>query len=86
MRPVYEGREVTFTWDLDGITGDGVFYHDSYAIEALGAEGFRAVAQNADRADIFRFEEGVLMHAAIVKYGQAPSIQSQVFGCTAQDP
>ncbi len=81
MRPVYEGRKLTFSWDMDRIAGDGVFYHDSYTITALGADGFRAFAQNADRSDVFRFEAGILMHAAIVKYGPTPSIQSQVFGC-----
>lgn len=81
MRPVYEGRILTFTWADSGFSGDGVFYHDIYDISTLGDDGFRAFAENTDRSDLFRFEEGILMHAAIVKYGREPSIQSQVFRC-----
>lgn len=81
MRPVYEGRSLTFTWTESSLSGDGVFYHNSYDIRALGKSGFRATAENEDRSDLFRFEGGILMHAAIVKYGRAPSIQSQVFRC-----
>jgi len=81
MRPVYEGRTLTFAWADDTLSGDGVFYHDSFDISALGQTGFRAIAENADRSDLFRFEDGILMHTAIVKYGQAPSIQSQIFQC-----
>jgi hypothetical protein len=85
MRPVYEGRILTFTWADSGISGDGVFYHDAYDISSLGDDGFRAFAENSDRSDLFRFEEGILMHAAIVKYGRQPSIQSQVFRCQPVD-
>lgn len=85
MRPVFEGRMLTFTWSDSGFAGDGVFYHDSYAITPLGENGFRAIAENADRSDLFRFDDGILMHTAIVKYGPAPSIQSQVFRCDQID-
>jgi len=81
MRPVYEGRILTFTWTENGFSGDGVFYHDAYEISAVGEDGFRAFAENSDRSDLFRFEGGILMHTAIVKYGREPSIQSQVFLC-----
>lgn len=81
MRPVYEGRSLTFTWTEINLSGDGVFYHKDYDMRRLGDGGFRATAKNEDRSDLFRFEDGVLMHAAIVKYGQAPSVQSQVFRC-----
>jgi hypothetical protein len=81
MRPVFEGRQVNFTWTEDGFSGDGVFYHDSYEISSFGVDGFRAVAQDGDRSDVFQFNEGILMHAAIVNYGPEPSIQSQVFRC-----
>ena len=81
MRPVYEGRPLNFTWDEDGFSGDGVFYHDAYSINPSEDGGFRAFAENSDRSDLFRFENGILMHTAIVKYGRAPSIQSQVFEC-----
>lgn len=81
MRPVFEGRALNFEWNEGGLSGDGVFYHDAYSISALGEQGFRAFAQNADRSDVFRFEDGILFHSAIVKYGREPSIQSQVFEC-----
>ena len=81
MRPMYEGRSLTFTWAESGFSGDGVFYHDTYEITPLGENGFRALAEDSDRSDLFRFEDGILMHAAIVKYGSEPSIQSQVFRC-----
>ncbi len=81
MRPVYEGRALNFTWDESGFSGDGVFYHDAYWINPSDDGGFRAFAENSDRSDLFRFENGILMHTAIVKYGRAPSIQSQVFEC-----
>ena len=81
MRPVYEGRPLTFTWTDNNLSGDGVFYHDDYEMSRLEGGGFRAAAENEDRSDLFRFEEGVLMHAAIVKYGKRPSVQSQVFRC-----
>jgi len=81
MRPVYEGRTLTFTKDEGIILGDGVFYHEAYEITALGEDGFRAFAEDADRSDLFRFEDGILLHAAIVKYGREPAIQSQVFRC-----
>ena len=35
----------------------------------LGEKGFRAYAENDDRTDIFRLEDGILFHSAIVKYG-----------------
>lgn len=82
MRPVYEGRTLNFVWDEDSLSGDGVFYHQSYSIIPLGEGGFRAFAQDIDRSDLFRFEGNILMHTAIVKYGREPSIQSQVFECT----
>jgi len=85
MRPVYEGRILTFTWAESRLSGDGVFYHDAYDISSLGDDGFRAFAENSDRSDLFRFEAGILMHAAIVKYGRQPSIQSQVFRCQLVD-
>ena len=47
----------------------------------LGEEGFRAYAENDGRTDIFRLEDGILFHSAIVKYGDEPSVQSQVFSC-----
>ena len=47
-------------------------------------EGGRAYIKNDDRTDIFRLEDGVLFHSAIVKYGNEPSIQSQVFSCTVK--
>ena len=81
MRPIYEGRSLTFTWTESGFSGDGVFYHDTYEIASLGENGFRAFAENSDRSDLFRFEDGILMHTAIVKSGSEPSIQSQVFRC-----
>lgn len=81
MRPVYEGRALNFTWDEGGFSGDGVFYHDTYSINPSNDGGFRAFAENSDRSDLFRFENGILMHTAIVKYGRAPSIQSQLFEC-----
>lgn len=81
MRPVYEGRTLTFTREADIISANGVFYHDAYQITALSEDGFRAFAENADRSDLFRFEDGILLHAAIVKYGREPAIQSQVFRC-----
>ena len=81
MRPVYEGRAVTFTWNDQGFSGNGVFYHKDYAVTKLGENSFRASAENEDRSDLFRFEDGILLHAAIVKYGREPSIQSQVFEC-----
>lgn len=82
MRPVYEDRVLNFTWSQTGLSGDGVFYHDAYDISPHGANGFRARAENEDRSDVFRFEDNILMHTAIVKYGREPSIQSQVFRCT----
>ena len=85
MRPIYEGRILTFTWAESGFSADGVFYHDAYNITSLGEDGFRAFAENSDRSDLFRFEDGILMHAAIVKYGREPSIQSQVFQCNPAD-
>ena len=81
MRPVYEGRSLTFTWTDSKLSGDGVFYHKDYDMRRLGGGGFRATAEDEDRSDLFRFEEGVLMHTAIVKYRQTPSLQSQVFRC-----
>lgn len=81
MRPVYEGRTLTFTRDQSNIQGDGVFYHKTYRITELGEDSFRAFAEDADRSDLFRFEDGILLHAAIVKYGREPAIQSQVFQC-----
>ena len=83
MRPVYGGRTLNFNWTESNLSGDGVFYHDTYSINLLGEHGFRAFAENSDRSDIFRFENGILMHTAIVKYGREPSIQSQVFECVA---
>ncbi|MDG1863724.1 MAG: hypothetical protein P8J02_11065 [Yoonia sp.] len=85
MRPMYEGRSLTFTWAESGFSGDGVFYHDTYEITPLGENGFRALAEDSDRSDLFRFEDGILMHAAIVKYRSEPSIQSQVFRCEPVD-
>lgn len=82
MRPVYEGRTLNFVWEEENLSGDGVFYHQSYSITAFGEGGFRAFAQHPDRSDLFRFEKGILMHTAIVKYGREPSIQSQIFECT----
>lgn len=82
MRPVYEDRVLNFTWSKGNLTGDGVFYHDDYAISPHGENGFRAHAKNEDRSDLFRFEDNILLHTAIVKYGRDPSIQSQVFRCT----
>jgi len=81
MRPIYEGRALNFTWSQAGFDADGVFFHDSYVIDDLGEAGFRATAENEDRSDVYRFEDGYLYHAAIVKYGSEPSIQSQVFEC-----
>jgi len=81
MRPVYEGRSLTFTRTQDGFSADGVFYHQDYTVTTLGEDGFRAFAEDADRSDLFRLEDGVFMHTAIVKYGSEPSIQSQVFAC-----
>jgi hypothetical protein len=77
-RPIYEGRSLTFTWAESGFSGHGVFHHDTYEIAPLGENGFRAFVENSDRSDLFRFEDGVLMHAAIVKYGSEPSIQPQL--------
>ena len=81
MRPAYGGRTLNFRWTGSSLWGDGVFYHDKYSISTLGVDGFRAFAENSDRSDLFRFEDGILMPAAIVKYGRNPSIQSQVFKC-----
>jgi hypothetical protein len=81
MRPVYEGRPLNFTWDEDDFSGDDIFYHDAYSINPSDDGGFLAFAENSDRSDLFSFENGTLMHTEIVKYGRAPSIQSQVFEC-----
>ncbi len=81
MRPVYEGRPLNFTWDEDDFSGDDIFYHDAYSINSSDDGGFLAFAENSDRSDLFSFENGTLMHTEIVKYGRAPSIQSQVFEC-----
>jgi hypothetical protein len=81
MRPVYEGRPLNFTWDEDDFSGDDIFYHDAYSINPSDDGGFLAFAENSDQSDLFSFENGTLMHTAIVKYGRAPSIQSQVFEC-----
>jgi hypothetical protein len=81
MRPTYGGRTLNFRWAENSLSGDGVFYHDAYSISTLGEDGFRAFAENSYRSDLFRFENGILFHAAIVKYGREPSIQSQLFEC-----
>ncbi|MDC1396605.1 hypothetical protein N8388_08890 [Octadecabacter sp.] len=81
MRPVYEGRPLNFTWDEDDFSGDDIFYHDAYSINPSDDGGFLAFAENSDWSDLFSFENGTLMHTEIVKYGRAPSIQSQVFEC-----
>ena len=63
------------------IVASGVFFHKDYQITDLSEEDFRAVAADQDRTDIFRYEDGILYHAAIVKYGDEASIQSEVFRC-----
>jgi hypothetical protein len=82
MQPAYPGRELVFTRDGNVIESNGVFFHPEYVVTPLGRGGFRAFAQNDDRADIFRLEHGILFHSALVNYGDQPSVQSQVFSCT----
>jgi hypothetical protein len=81
MQPAYPGRELVFTRNGNIIESNGVFFHQKYVMTPLGEEGFRAYAENDDRTDIFRLEDGILFHSAIVKYGDEPSVQSQVFSC-----
>jgi hypothetical protein len=81
MQPAYPGRQINFTLDGDKITSNGVFFHTRYDITPLGGDGFRGFAEDAQRTDIFRLENNVLFHSAIVHYGDEPSIQSQVFSC-----
>jgi len=75
MRPVHEGHAPNFTSYEDGFSGDCVFYHDAYSINLSDDRGFRVFAENSDRSDLFRFDNGILMHTEIAKYGSAPSIQ-----------
>ena len=63
------------------IKSNGVFFHQKYVMTPLGEKGFRAYAENDDRTDIFRLEDDILFHSAIAKYGDEPSVQSQVFSC-----
>ncbi len=84
MQPAYPGRELVFSRNASVIDSNGVFFHPKYLMTPLGEDGFRAFAQNDDRADIFRLEDGILFHSAIVNYGNEPSIQSQVFSCTVK--
>ena len=82
MQPAYPGRQLVFTRDGNIIESNGVFFHPEYVMTPLGEGGFRAFAENDDRTDIFRLEGGILFHSAIVKYGDEPSVQSEVFSCT----
>jgi len=50
----------------------------------IDEDGFSAFAKNSDRNDLFRFQENILMHTAIVNYRVDPSIQSQVFRCKVE--
>ncbi|MDA9927107.1 hypothetical protein N9D83_06990 [Amylibacter sp.] len=81
MAPAYPGRKFTFSWDINGFSGDGVFYHKDYEVTKISEMEFSAIAKNSDRHDLFRFEKSILMHTAIVNYRSEPSIQSQVFSC-----
>ena len=47
----------------------------------LGEGGGRAYIKNDDQTDIFHLEEGSLFQVAIVKFGDKPTVQSQVFSC-----
>ena len=78
------GLKLVFTRNGNIIKSNGVFFHQKYMMTPLGEEGFRAYAENDDRTDIFRLEDGILFHSAIVKYGDEPSVQSQVFSCALQ--
>ena len=82
MQPAYPGRELVFTRDGNVIESNGVFFHPKYVMTPLREGGFRAFAQNHDRTDIFRPEDSIPFHSAIVKYGDEPSVQLQVFSCT----
>jgi|TARA_B110000977_G_scaffold61510_2_gene83678 hypothetical protein len=84
MRPMYQGRKLNFTWNKKGFLGGGVFYHNDYDITMIGDDGFSAYAKNPDRNDLFRFQENILMHTAIVNYRADPSVQSQVFRCKVE--
>ena len=84
VRPMYQGRNLNFTWNKKGFSGNGVFYHDNYDITMIDEDGFSAFAKNSERNDLFRFQENILMHTAIVNYRVDPSIQSQVFRCKVE--
>ena len=86
MTPAFPGRSLTFIWDGTTIEANGVFYHQNYEMsffaDVNGNAGFKAFAFNENRQDIFYFLNGKLFHTAIVSYGRAPSIQSEIFDCT----
>ena len=79
MQPAYPGRELVFTRNGNIIECNGVFFRQKYMMTSLGGEGCRAYTENDEQTDMFRLKDGILLHSAIVKYGDEPSIQSQVF-------
>ena len=81
MQPADPGRERVYTRFGDIIESNGVFFYQKYVTTPLSEEGFQAYAENDDQTDFFRLEDGTLFQSAIVKYGDEPSVQSQVFSC-----